>query len=84
MEKENQISVKQKSFRDNEGGSIVVQGGSLIDYITVFRKDGTLVFKNDRTEDVTSIENLLYDIYLVVVNMKGGKCFTDIVDVASR
>jgi len=84
MEKENQITVKQKSFRDKEGGSIIVQGGSLIDYITIFRKDGTLVFKNDRTEDVTSIENLLYDIYLVVVNMKGGKCQTDIVDVAYR
>jgi hypothetical protein len=80
--KENQVIIKGEC-NVQEGCGIIVEGGGQIDYITVFKNDGTLVYKHTEAEETTFINNLLYGVYLVVVNMKNGKLYTDIVNITS-
>ena len=81
MTKVKQTRTESDPFLRTEGGRVIVQRGHLIEFITVFKKDGTLVFKRNKVEDLTIIENLKQDNYLIVVNWKRGGCFISNLEV---
>lgn len=58
--------------------------GELIDYVTVFRKDGTLVYRNDRLGNHQIFKELLHDIYLIVVHFKNREVYIQTVDLTTK
>ncbi|TLX76039.1 hypothetical protein E9993_07465 [Labilibacter sediminis] len=74
-----QVTDDGLSFLRTKKRCLIVQKCHLIEHITVFETDGTLVFKEDDLEGVTIVDHLNKDSYLVVLNLITGKYISTVI-----
>jgi len=66
----NKVQIKDlKTFFDN----IIIQQHEMIDYISIFQLDGTLIYCCDNAKNVNFIKNLIGNDYLVIFNFRNKK-----------
>jgi len=68
----------QKDFINVREGILEIQNGLNINCFTIFKIDGTFVLQKDNPKGVSFIEYMMKGLYLIVINLKGGRCFTSV------
>lgn len=70
-----------ESFLSAGKDKIKIKSNPLIECISVYNRDGSLVFKDINANKTVSINNLNQDMYIVVLNFKNGKFYSSVIDV---